>query len=161
VRDQCEYPLAVEMAIWFHDIAYDVQRKDNEAQSQRAALKFLHRAYAQQRPSQDFENIIALTTQHIYFTGHTRTAENQDTHIMVDIDLSILGRDWETYERYTKQIREEYKTVLKPLYVLGRKKIMKTFLSRPRIFLTPFFSERYELQARKNIERELKELKYF
>jgi predicted metal-dependent HD superfamily phosphohydrolase len=138
-----------------------VQRKDNEAQSQRAALKFLHRAYAQQRPSQDFENIIALTTQHIYFTGHTRTAENQDTHIMVDIDLSILGRDWETYERYTKQIREEYKTVLKPLYVLGRKKIMKTFLSRPRIFLTPFFSERYELQARKNIERELKELKYF
>lgn len=161
VRHQCEYPLAVEMAIWFHDFVYDVQRKDNEAESQRAALRFLNRVYAKQRPSQDFENVIALTMQHIFFTGHTKTAEKNDTRIMVDIDLSILGRDLETYDRYTKQIREEYKSVLKPLYVLARRKVMGTFLARPHIYETPYFREHYELQARKNIERELRELRFF
>lgn len=155
VRAQCEYPLALEMAIWFHDFVYDPLRKDNEEESRKAMRRFLNRVYKKQRPSQEFENLMALGDQHIAATKHTAAQTGHDTQIMVDIDLSILGREWNVYEQYTQQIGEEYKAVMKLIYRFRRKSIMQSFLKRDRIFSTQLFYDRYETQARKNIAREI------
>ena len=70
----------------------------------------------------------------------------------MDIDLSILGEDKNTYEKYEENIRKEYIHVPKAMYKLGRKKLLKKFLAQERLFQTDIFFEKYEEQARVNIE---------
>jgi len=73
----------------------------------------------------------------------------------VDVDLSILGAAPERFDQYERQVREEYAWVPDFLSRRERKAILKEFLARPRIFRSVHFRDRYEQQARSNIERSL------
>ena len=37
--------------------------------------------------------------------------DDGDCKLFMDFDMAVLGRPWEQYEVYSKQIREEYKHV--------------------------------------------------
>jgi predicted metal-dependent HD superfamily phosphohydrolase len=78
--------------------------------------------------------------------------------VVVDIDLSILGAPPETFDAYQEAIREEYSWVPGFLYRRKRKKILRSFLTRDRIFTTDFFFGRYEERARQNLEGAVKTL---
>ena len=80
---------------------------------------------------------------------------NNDEKWMIDFDLAILGQTWDVYATYTKQIKEEYKAVPNFMYRRGRKKVLKHFLNKNRIFSTDIFYTQYELQARENLKKEL------
>ena len=75
-----------------------------------------------------------------------------DTALVVDVDLSILGREPSDFERYEKAVREEYKWVPGPLFRRKRIAILQSFLDRPVIYGTDYFRELYETQARVNLE---------
>jgi len=91
-------------------------------------------------------------------TRHKAVPSGTDAGILVDIDLSILGAAPERFDQYERQVREEYSWVPDFLFRRERKAILKDFLARRQIFSSASFRDRYEEQARSNIERSLERL---
>ena len=81
-----------------------------------------------------------------------------DTNIFLDADLAILGQSDENYKLYTKQIRQEYSFFSDADYKKGRVGVLKHFLAMERIYKTEYFFNKFEKQAKLNIENELKRL---
>ena len=147
IRDLAQHPAEVEIALWFHDAIYDPRRDDNEARSAAWAKSSVPDASAGER-------IHAL----VMATRHESEPHGADARLMVDVDLSILGAPERRFEEYENQVREEYVFVPDSEYRRGRQAILQRFWSRPTIFSTRTFIERYEAQARANLARALARL---
>ena len=74
------------------------------------------------------------------------------------IDLSILGRIPEVFDEFERRIRREYSWVPDPVYGGARAEILAGFLRRRSIYQIDYFRDRYEVQARANLERVLRQL---
>jgi predicted metal-dependent HD superfamily phosphohydrolase len=139
-------PRAVAAAIWFHDAIYEPSRSDNEAQS--ADVAAFHLGTVGESPS-----FVATVSQLILDTRHTAPPATRDGESLVDIDLSILGRSPEVFDAYDRAIRREYAHVPEDAYRTGRAAVLRSFLSRPAIYRTAPFRERYEVAAQTNLSR--------
>jgi predicted metal-dependent HD superfamily phosphohydrolase len=86
-------------------------------------------------------------------TVHAAEPRDPDSRLVVDIDLSIFGRDETIYDAFERNVRKEYQWV--PWFVYRRKRIevLGAFLERPRIYFTESLRERYESSARINLAR--------
>lgn len=138
-------------SIFYHDVIYDASRKDNEEKSAefaRERLALLGLSSAQ----------IDKCSQQIVSTKAHEVSADQDTNILIDIDLSILGTDQLTYEWYSKAIRKEYEVYPDEIYIPGRIAVLRHFLQKPVIFKTPFVASKLEEQAQCNLETELNTL---
>ena len=98
-----------------------------------------------------------LTLAFILATKHTIPPEDPDARYVVDVDLSILGAPPEEFDRYEAQIREEQWFMSDEEFRRHRAPILRAFLDRPRIFLTPEFAP-FEARARANLDRALARL---
>ncbi len=136
---------AVELAIWFHDVIYDPQAKDNEPQS---AELFANCAREAELP----EFLIAEVHRLILITQHKALPQTVEEQLLVDVDLSILGVDQAAFAEYERQIRAEYAWVPEKAFCLGRAAVLEQFLQRERIYHTTYFFQRYETQARENLQ---------
>jgi len=136
------HPLELEFAIWFHDAVYDPHATDNEEESSRLAHQYLEAADPALR---QLVSHLVLTTKH-HVPGDT-----PDAALLIDIDLSILGKSPERFADYEKGIRDEYSWVPINVYCEKRAAILRRFLQRPRIFATPAFYDLYEAAARTNL----------
>ena len=134
--------------VYYHDIIYSSVSKNNEEKSADFAIKKLK----QLSISQPF---IDKVYQGILATKKHEFSEDSDINYLLDADLSILGKDWEIYSEYIKNIRKEYAIYPDFLYNPGRKKVLKHFLEFKNIFKTQYFQEKYENQARENILKEM------
>lgn len=141
----------VELALWFHDAIYAQRQHDNEARSAEWAKAVALQAGLSMGVA---ERIHAL----IMATCHDATPTDPDAQILVDIDLSILGADRPRFDQYEQQVRQEYAWVPGFLFRRKRHQILASFLARPRIFMTGYFFERLEAQARANLARTLEKL---
>jgi predicted metal-dependent HD superfamily phosphohydrolase len=141
----------VRWALLFHDAVYDPHRQDNEARSADWACNVMDQL---KRPEDEKVRIRRM----ILATAHSVEPQTPDEALLLDIDLSILGADEAAFDQYDRAIRAEYSWVPVPDYRQGRAKVLQSFLSRPRIYHTAIFRERYGEQARRNIERALKRL---
>ncbi|MBO9203640.1 MULTISPECIES: HD domain-containing protein [Niastella] len=142
----------VAFAVFYHDIIYNVLRKDNEPRSAQVAVK---RLQALAVPAEKIEQVklyIEATQTHAITAAVTHFA---DLQLFLDFDMSVLGAEWEKYEAYTHQVRREYRIYPDKLYYPGRKQFLQHCLQTEYIFQTPFFRERYEAKARENMAREL------
>lgn len=72
-----------------------------------------------------------------------------------DADLSILGAQPARFQEYEAQVRSEYAWVADAIFRPTRAKILREFLGRPRLYGTVHFQERYEAQARRNLQNSL------
>lgn len=138
-------------ALIYHDIIYEVTKKDNEEKSASLAVK---RLAAIHYPA----NKCALCRQHILATKSHGANKNTDTNFFTDADLSILGAPVEIYFIYVQQIRMEYAIYPDLMYRPGRKKVLKHFLQMERIYKTAYFFEKYEQAANENMLAELQSL---
>lgn len=77
---------------------------------------------------------------------------------MVDIDLSILGSAWASFEAYDQAIRQEYAWVPKAQYQLVRRARLEAFLNCPVTFKTSQFRQRYEHQTHENLRRKVSQI---
>jgi predicted metal-dependent HD superfamily phosphohydrolase len=145
---QVPHPAEVELALWFHDAVYDVHRHDNEDES--AQLAAQHLASAGLAP-----DLIDRVCSLIMATKTHHASDSRDTQILLDVDLSILGADRLRFVEYERQIREEYAYVPDGVFNEKRQEILRHFLDRPRIFITPEFFDRYEKRARANLTESL------
>lgn len=142
---------AFQIAIFYHDIIYNVKRKDNEAKS--AAL-----AVEQLKEMSFPAGLIDKTNQMILATKDHELHKEQSVNLFVDVDMAIVGYDWEIYDEYAKNVRKEYSIYPDILYKKGRREVLKHFLAMESIFKTELFQNKYEARARENIQRELQSL---
>ena len=138
---------ALEFAIWYHDLIYDSKAADNETRSATEAERFLVGL-----------PMVSQVVGLILATRHLASDLSEDCQRMVDIDLSILGRSEEIYDRYASAIRNEYNWVPHEAYIQGRSEVLRGFLDRASIYSTPAFQVLYEDAARLNLQRELENL---
>lgn len=139
----------LQLAIFFHDLIYDVKKGDNEEQSALAAIRFLEPLPC---PAEKIAAYIRATKT------HQNPDHDEDLDYFLDFDLSVLGASAEAYKAYTAQIRQEYRVYPDMLYKPGRRKVLQHFLGLPFIYKTNIFREKYEAQARVNLQNELREL---
>lgn len=139
---------AVEMGLWFHDAIYQPGAADNELKS---AQLFGKVADGQQSSLK--QSIYDL----IMVTKHPEHPKCLDEKFMVDIDLSSFGLPWETFIRDSHAVREEFAHVPDESFFAGHLKFLHALLARPTFFFTDFFQTCYEVTARENIARYMKD----
>jgi predicted metal-dependent HD superfamily phosphohydrolase len=144
--------LAVEMAIWYHDIIYNPWAKDNE---ERSAVLAGQVALRMGLPSARRKKVERL----ILASRHKSLPSGPDEQLFTDIDLSILGQNQKRFAEYEKQVRREYKWVPGVIFREKRASILRSFLDRPALYATTFFRKRFEARARENLERSLRRVK--
>ena len=148
IRPLAQRPAEVEVALWFHDAVYEPRTHENEARSAELAAATVRSAG---KPAECAHRVCEL----ILATRHAALPRDDDAKVLVDVDLSILGETPTRFDEYERQVREEYSWVPEFLFRKKRRTILKEFLARAAIFNTTPFRERYESQARANIERSL------
>lgn len=146
IKPELNHPALLEYALWFHDIVCIPNSRSNETLSAAAAA---YMASILDLPV-DFGNKAADL---IILTSHNGLTGCQDGAYLLDIDLAVLGREWEGFLEYEGQIRSEYSHINQAQYAQGRKKVLGQFLSRPAIYQTDYFREKYERTARGNLTR--------
>ncbi|UKN01885.1 hypothetical protein K6119_19360 [Paracrocinitomix mangrovi] len=135
-------------SIFYHDIVYDAASKDNEEKSAEIAKERLQKlGFEIDRVEEVFNQIIA--------TKFHELSTDNDTNLLLDIDMSILGSDWKNYEAYALNVRKEYGIYPDNIYNPGRKKVLQHFLDMDAIFKTTAFNNKLESKARENIAREI------
>lgn len=151
VRDQIVDPVAVELAVWLHDVIYDARVLDNEERSADFARAALLKAGAAGDLVRRVAALILTTKSH-------EPGSVRDAPWLLDIDLAILGQAAETFAAYDAGIRAEYAWVDPATYVKKRREVLERFLSRPRIYYTDYFRVRFEATARANLVRAIERL---
>jgi len=147
---------AVQLALWLHDVVYEIGAPDNEEQSAQWAATLLQYGIvsveSKQVESMQIESAQAETVRALILaTKHHRSPIAVDAKLVVDIDLSILGRSPVEFAQYESRIRTEYQQMDEKQYRSGRAKILRGFLERKSIYFTDHFRAKYEEQARENL----------
>jgi predicted metal-dependent HD superfamily phosphohydrolase len=89
------------------------------------------------------------------FSRHAAEPAGIDAQVLVDADLSILGTQPARFQEYEAQVRKEYGWVPDAMFRSNRAKILKALLDRFHLYCTAPFRERYEAQARRNLQHSL------
>jgi predicted metal-dependent HD superfamily phosphohydrolase len=147
-RELARKPDEVEAALWFHDVVYVPGAPDNEDRSARLAESALVACGA---PRETRSRVAEL----VLATRHLTVPSNQDAQLVCDIDLSILGRNPPVFDRFERAIRREYAHIAEPEYRHERAAVLRRFLRRESLYQTEYFRDRFEQQARTNLERVL------
>ena len=140
---------AIQLTAWFHDFVCNPKANDNEAKSAIYTEAILSQLQIDSATIKLVKRII-LDTQ-----THQADADNIDSLIFLDADISILGSSKEKYKTYAAAIRQEYAWLSDAEYRLGRTKILTNFLARERVYTTEFLFNKLEKQARLNMEAEI------
>lgn len=156
VRRILDNPDAVFFMIMYHDIIYKSRRVDNEQQSADYFIKDVA-PKLNWNMTDEFVmdvNMGILVTKHDGMLDEV-VKNNKDFQYLLDFDLEVLGANAPgVYEWYRKGVRKEYRIHPNILYKPGRKKVLESFLSREKIYLTKEF-EIKEKYARKNLLDEI------
>lgn len=146
-------PNLIALALYYHDVIYDPMRADNELKSAEYAIDRLQ-PYLTDAQCSYIYALIMMTATH-QLDKLTDQQKCSDAAYLLDMDLSILGASWSEYEHYAQAIRCEYAHVPMHDYRTGRIAVLKKLSAPPQLYLTDYYHERLEAQARNNIEREI------
>jgi len=135
---------AIELALWFHDAIYKIGSTTNEKDSADWAVIFLKSNNCEDTFTRQVYDLVIATE-------HNHTPVDSDQQLMVDIDLSILGKPSDIYEQFEQNIRREYKIVPWLIYRKRRIAILRGFLDRKSIYSHDYFQQQYEASARQNL----------
>lgn len=148
VKEEIQNWETILFTLYYHDIIYNPLKSDNEEKSAELAEKRMKQISI---PDQ----MIDLCKRQILATkSHLRSIDS-DTNYFTDADLSTFGQNWEAYSLYYKNVRKEYSIYPDLVYNPGRKKVLEHFLAMDRIFKTEFFYNKFEMQARQNLQKEI------
>ncbi|MBT4376633.1 hypothetical protein HOD29_04630 [archaeon] len=149
VKDLLVKPDEVEMAIFYHDIIYDVQSKDNEKKSAKYMADKLRRIGMDKDFVGGANSLILDTEKHVL-------GEHPDSGYMIDIDFSSLGVSLEKFNLDRENIRKEYLSIYEWEDVkFGTIDFYNQMLARDKIFLTGYFYNLCEGKARENIRKNI------
>lgn len=151
-RSLASAPHEVELALWFHDAVYDPKSKTNEEDSADLAVACLTAARLPTSTVEHVRQLILVTKTH-------RPGLLRDAALLIDLDLSILGKSRARFWTYEQAIRDEYRWVPVDTYREKRAEVLAHFLARPSIYATDTFRQKYEAAARTNLAASLEKLR--
>lgn len=140
---------AVELALWFHDAVYAPGDPANE---RRSADLFV--AQAGGAPHVLRARVVSL----ILATERRQAPRTEDARFVDDIDLAGFGVGWAAFAASSARLRREFADLDDGAYYRGQWKFLSRLRRRPTFFRTAWFRERYEAQARANLDRLLADL---
>ncbi|MGC9670836.1 metal-dependent phosphohydrolase [Planosporangium sp. 12N6] len=144
---------AVRLAGWFHDAVYDPRAGDNEERSAALAEDRLPAAGIPAARVAETARLVRLTAGHVVADG------DRDGALLADADLAVLAADRYDYDRYAAAVRREYAHVSDGAFRAGRSGVLDGLLALPALYrIVPERAE-WEVRARANLERELRELR--
>ena len=145
----------------YHDAIYEAGRRDNEARSAELAADHIARWLPDAAIDVDrVAELINLTARHGQFspTDFARDPASADIKHFLDCDMAILGANPADFDAYDRGIAAEYRGHVPGwLFKLNRRRFLKGLLGRERIFLSEFFHDRFDAQARINLRRAVTE----
>ena len=141
-------PAAVRLAAWYHDVAYDPQRSDNEQVSAaRARIGLL--GLVEEARVAEVERLVLLTA------GHDPQPDDANGAVLCDADLAVLASPAPAYVAYASAVREEYGHLSDDAFTAGRIAVLEHLLALPALFRTPAAAEQWTAPARANLAAEL------
>jgi predicted metal-dependent HD superfamily phosphohydrolase len=146
---------AVVAAACFHDAIYDPQRPDNEKASAALASRELGALGWTEVRCKAVATMICATAGHATDPG----AATDDTAVLLDADLAVLGADAAGYQAYVTGVRAEYAHVDDEAWRSGRSAFLDRVLGRDAIYATSPGRRRWEARARANVAAELASLR--
>lgn len=152
IKDKLHRPKLVALALFYHDVIYNPKSASNEADSSHFAQSALMGKLSADDVAVISDYILA-TKDHINTASNPRHAH--DLAYLLDMDLAILGADFDRFTAYNAQIRQEYAWVFKPIYHFKRRQVLQEFYAKQRLFLTDYFYQRLERRAKENLKRVL------
>lgn len=136
---------AVELALWFHDVVYDPQAKDNELKSAELLEYYL---------AQDLSvDIVQKIKRWIIATQKHEATDELDLQFLLDIDLAILAASPERFDEYEQQIQQEFAWVDPDIYSIKRKQVLAHFYQTEPLYQTEYFQQNFEQRAKQNLKR--------
>lgn len=138
----------IELAIWYHDVIYDINSTNNESHS---ALVLEIFANALKLENSEIELLVSL----VKATTHKEYQTDLSHKVICDLDLYGLSNS-EIYFENRDNVRKEFHQATEEQWLLGRKSFIKWMLSKETIFQTGFFQKHYEDSARNNLSSELR-----
>ena len=149
---------AIKLAIWFHDV---VQKETTTASAEGLSAQFMSDIFGKFNlvTSPKIKNTLSFA-EYIIIVGTThmppvRLGNFIENKVIHDIDLAHFAKD--DFDHYEKKIREEYSSVPKDEYLRKRIAVLEMFVSRPVIYYTEHFRNKYEGKARANLVKTLSE----
>jgi predicted metal-dependent HD superfamily phosphohydrolase len=140
-------PAAVRLAAWYHDVAYDPLRTDNEQVSaDRAHIGLL--GLVEPGTVAEVERLVLLTA------GHDPEPDDANGAVLCDADLAVLASPPQAYVAYATAIRAEYGHYSDADFTTGRIAVLEQLLALPALFRTPT-AQQWTAQARANLAAEL------
>ena len=153
IKHQLHEPHIIALALYYHDIIYDPRRSDNELKSAEYAVEAL-KGYLSAEQCQHIYALIMMTATHeLHECLDTDTVS--DAAYFLDMDLSILGTPWSEYQVYAQAVRQEYRHIANEDYRTGRIAVLQKLFAHPVLYLTAYYHNQFEVQARDNIKREI------
>jgi predicted metal-dependent HD superfamily phosphohydrolase len=140
------------LAVCAHDVVYDTRPGDDERASADWARQRLGECGL---PAHWSERVAAgvLAT-----ATHSCPQPDVVIELLLDADLAILAAPRQVYDRYVAKVRMEYSGLDDMTWQHGRRSVLVGLAHRDRLFFTSVARDRWESQARANIDRELQAL---
>lgn len=138
---------AVVAAAFYHDVIYEPRALDNE---ERSALRAETELTGLGWPAERARRVGDMVRATI---GHQ--TDDPDTAVLLDADLSVLGRDG--YHRYVTAVRAEYAEagVDDATWNVGRADVLRRLLDHDPQYATATGRRRWESAARNHMASEL------
>jgi predicted metal-dependent HD superfamily phosphohydrolase len=141
-------PDAVALAAWYHDIAYDPERDDNEQLSAERARAGLRGLVPENRVD-EVARLVLLTA------GHDAEPGDANGAVLCDADLAVLAGPPDAYVAYASAIRAEYGHLSDEEFTAGRIAVLERLLALPRLYRLPAVADEWTPRARANMTAEL------
>ena len=151
-------------AALYHDAIYDSTVDTNEALSAVLATNDLTEIGWSRPRCESVAAMIIATAGHIAHPAAPRDDADRgradETAMLLDADLAILGAEPGAYQAYVNGVRAEYAHIDDHQWRNGRSLVLHHFLDRPRLFATDYMYAAAEHRARANIKAELAALSH-
>ena len=138
---------AVVLAALYHDAVYDPAATGNEEASAVLAGRCADELGWAPYRCGHVERLVLTTAGH--------TADDIDSAVLIDADLSVLAADPVEYSAYAQAVRAEYEHVDQELWVAGRSAVLRGLLDREHVFCTKYMRTHADSRAQANITAEL------
>lgn len=146
--DAAADPTAVRLAAWYHDVAYDPRRSDNEEVSaDRARIGLL--GLVDDATVAEVARLVLLTA------GHDPGPGDANGAVLCDADLAVLAGPPAAYAAYASAVRTEYGHLSDAEFTAGRIAVLEHLLGLPALYRLPRVAEAWTGRARANLAAEL------
>jgi predicted metal-dependent HD superfamily phosphohydrolase len=141
----------LKLALWYHDV------ESTEEES----IEYLGKDWFRIQEHEPYDSAVSIcqVNRLIMKTKPSSKANEVMDMYIKDIDISILGKPFDTFKDYENRVRKEYPDYCDKTFCLGRAAILRKFLKQDSIYLTNVFRDKYEKQARKNLEASIEHLR--